>query len=79
MYYEVLLLGQPPLGSIDPGTQITLEHLKGPEVMRSNLHLIHQSPRQNPQHRKEYSFSFFSTENSRSSQHGKVNTNTQRS
>lgn len=45
VYYESLLLGQPPLGSIDPGTQITLEHLKGPEVMRSNLHPIRQSPR----------------------------------
>ena len=27
VYYESLLLGQSPLGSIDPGTQITLEHL----------------------------------------------------
>ena len=79
VYYEALLLGQPPLRSIYPGTQITLEHLKGPEVMRSNLYPIHQSLRQNPQHRKEYSFSFFSTENSRSSQHRKVNNNTQRS
>ena len=26
VYYEALLLGQPPLRSIYPGTQITLEH-----------------------------------------------------